>query len=283
MAVLIEAGKMCELGVETLKKEVSDIADRIGQCPQFVIINASDDPGNARYVKNKVQEGQSIGINVNVLRQGEDCTTEDILDNIEYCRLHKIPVIFQMPAYPHLDTKRILESITPEIDADGFTKEWLGEVAMGNDNVVAPATPKGVINLLNHFNVEIGGKTALVIGRSNHVGKPMSTMLINRGATVITANSRTENLQDLVQQSDIIVSCVGKTHLISPYDVKEGAVLIGVGFTYIEGKQVLDFDIDAMLKESKASLVTNRVRCTGKATVHSLIDNVVQLYRMNYK
>ncbi len=283
MAVLIEAGKMCEMGIDTLKKEVEELVSKIGDCPEFLIINASDDPGNARYVNNKVEECKKVGIKPIVLKLEKEYTTEDVLENIEYCKEHQIPVIFQMPAYPHLDTGKILSHITPEIDADGFTREWLGEVALGNDTEVAPATPKGVIQLLEHFHVSIEGKNALVIGRSNHVGKPMGTMLTNRGATVTIAHSKTENLQELIRQADIVVSCVGKTNLISPEDVKEGAVLIGVGFTYIDGKQVLDFDTQAMLDESKASLVTNRVRCTGKATVHALIDNVVQLYKMRHK
>lgn len=283
MAVLIEAGKMCELGQERLRKEIERISDIHGDCLEFIIINASDDAGNKRYVHNKIQYCAKVGVRAMQMCYNAQVTTEEVIDDIEYCKERGIPVIFQMPAYPHLDTKRILSHITPEIDADGFTKEWLGKVALGEDTEIAPATPKGVIQLLEHFHVGIEGKNALVIGRSNHVGKPMGAMLTNRGATVTIAHSKTENLRGLVKQADIVISCVGKTHLIVPEDVKEGAVLIGVGFTYLNGKQVLDFDTYAMLEESKASLVTNRVRCTGQATVHALVDNVVQLYKKKYE
>lgn len=283
MAVLIEAGKMCEVSQVELHREIQEISDNYGGCPEFVIINASDDPGNKRYINNKVAYCGKVGIRATVITHSDGSVTEDIIEDIEYCKERGIPVIFQMPAYPHLDSKRILSHITPEIDADGFTREWLGEVALGNDTEVAPATPKGVIQLLEYFHVSLEGKNALVIGRSNHVGKPMGAMLTNRGATVTIAHSKTENLRELIRQADIIVSCVGKQHIVAPEDVKEGAVLIGVGFTYVDGKQVLDFDTNAMINESKASLVTNRIRCTGQATVHALIDNVVQLYKRRYE
>lgn len=279
MAVLIEAGKMCEVRSNDLANDIKGIKEGV----KFCVINASDDPGNARYVENKIEYARGLGVDAILFDPDEYYMTEDIIEEIESLKRRGIPVIFQMPAYPHLDAERILSHITPEIDADGFTREWLGEVALGNDTKVAPATPKGVMQLLEHFHVSIEGKNALVIGRSNHVGKPMGTMLTNRGATVTIAHSKTENLQELIRQADIVISCVGKTNLISPKDVKEGAVLIGVGFTYVDGKQILDFDTDDMVNNSKASLVTNRVRCTGKATVHALIDNVVQLYKMRHK
>ena len=125
-------------------------------------------------------------------------------------------------------------------------------------------------------------KIALVIGKSNHVGKPLCTMLMNRGATLINANSKTKDLSSLVKMADIIISCVGRQNLIKSEDIKEDAVVIGVGFTYVNGKQILDFDVDEIVALGKAKFVSNRINCTGKATINSLIDNVIGLYKMNF-
>ena len=125
-------------------------------------------------------------------------------------------------------------------------------------------------------------KIVLVIGKSNHVGKPLCTMLMNRGATLINANSKTKDLSSLVKMADIIISCVGRQNLIKSEDIKEDAVVIGVGFTYVNGKQILDFDVDEIVALGKAKFVSNRINCTGKATINSLIDNVIELYKMNF-
>ena len=125
-------------------------------------------------------------------------------------------------------------------------------------------------------------KIALVIGKSNHVGKPLCTMLMNRGATLINANSKTKDLSSLVKIADIIISCVGRQNLIKSEDIKEDAVVIGVGFTYVNGKQILDFYVDEIVALGKAKFVSNRINCTGKATINSLIDNVIELYKMNF-
>ena len=138
-----------------------------------------------------------------------------------------------------------------------------------------------VISLLEYHNVDVQGKVALVIGKSNHVGKPLCSMLMNRGATLINANSKTKDLSELVKISDIIISCVGRQNLIDPKDIKEDAVVVGVGFTYVNGKQILDFDVEEVVSLGKAKFVSNRINCTGKATINSLIDNVIELYKMN--
>lgn len=282
MTKIIDALDMCESKINNFKKEINKIEMKINKKPEFIIINASDDEGNARYIKGKITEGEKAGLKVNVIKLEKDCTNNDIKKIIDKCNKEKIPVILQLPTFDHLNTADLMKEIHYTIDADGFAKEWIGEINLGNDKLLAPATPKGVISLLEYNNVDIEGKVVLVIGKSNHVGKPLSLMLMDRGATVITANSKTKDLGSLVRMSDIVVSCVGKARLIDIEDVKEGAVLIGVGFSYIDGKQVLDYDIDEVVACGKASIVSNRLRCTGKATINALIDNVVKLYKMNF-
>lgn len=282
MTVIIDAKLMCEDNINKFKKETEKISNIIGKQPEFIIINASNDEGNARYIKGKISEGEKAGLKVNAIKLKEGCTNEDVLDIISKCNNEKIPVILQLPTFKHLDTDILMKSINYNVDADGFAKEWIGDINLGNDKCIAPATPKGVISLLEHHKVDMEGKVALVIGKSNHVGKPLCSMLTNRGATLINANSKTKDLSSLVKISDIIISCVGRQNLISAEDIKDDAVVIGVGFTYIERKQILDFDVDKIVELGKAKYVSNRINCTGKATINSLIDNVIQLYKMNF-
>ena len=281
--MVIDAINMCEENIISLIDEVKIIKEKIGRKPKFVIINASDNEANSRYIKGKIKEGEKAGLDVEVIKFERNCTNNDVLSIINLCNRSKTPVILQLPTFEHLDSKKLIDEIKHNVDADGFSREWIGEVNLGNDKLVAPATPKGVINILEYHKVELEGKNVLVIGKSNHVGKPLCSMLMNRGATVINANSKTKDLSSLVKISDVIISCVGKPNLINPKDVKEDSVLIGVGFTYIDRKQVLDFDVDQIVRMNKARLVSNRINCTGKATINSLISNVVYLYKLNYE
>lgn len=281
MTKIIEAIDMCNENKIKQSMKVEKITQFLGHKPKFIIINASNDPGNARYIEGKVKEGTDVGLDVQAIKFDENCTNEQVLDIINHCNKHKIPVILQLPTFKHIDSDMLLGKIDYSIDADCFHKIWLGELAIGNDTRLAPATPKGVIQILEYHNVDLSGKVALVIGKSNHVGKPLSVMLMNRGATLINANSKTNDLNSLISQADIIISCVGKLDLIESEYIKKNAVLIGVGFTYVGRKQILDFDIDKVIEENKASLVSNRINCTGKATINALIDNVIELYNMN--
>jgi methylenetetrahydrofolate dehydrogenase (NADP+)/methenyltetrahydrofolate cyclohydrolase len=281
--LVIDAKQMCEEIKKILKEEVIRIQEVIGKQPEFVIINASDDESNKRYIKNKIKEGEDIGLKVTVLEFAESVTTEEIVSVIDSCVKDKVPVILQLPIYDHLDKERLLNAIDYTVDADGFTKEWIGKMNLSDESGVLPATPKGVINLLEYHDVEIKGKVALVIGKSNHVGRPIANLLMNREATVLVANKDTVDLDKLVKQADIIVSCVGKTDLVKAEIIKEGSVLIGVGFTYVNGRQILDFDVDKIVAQGFASMVSNRINCTGKATVNALISNVVKLYKLNYE
>ena len=281
--MVIDAIDMCEENIISLIDEVKIIKEKIGRKPKFVIVNASDNEANSRYIKGKIKEGEKAGLDVEVIKFERNCTNNDILSIINLCNRSKTPVILQLPTFEHLDSKKLIDEIKYNVDADGFSREWIGEVNLGNDKLIAPATPKGVINILEYHKVELEGKNVLVIGKSNHVGKPLCSMLMNRGATVINANSKTKDLSSIVKISDVIISCVGKPNLINPKDVKEDSVLIGVGFTYIDRKQVLDFDVDRIVRMNKVRLVSNRINCTGKATINSLISNVVYLYKLNYE
>jgi methylenetetrahydrofolate dehydrogenase (NADP+)/methenyltetrahydrofolate cyclohydrolase len=286
MIKIIESLEMCEVNRNRQKQEVEDMKNNVKSLLnkelEFYIINASDDPANARYIEGKKAEGTKAGLNVIVKKLEEDCTNEDVLEIIHHCNKNKIPVILQLPVFKHLNSDMLIRSINPDVDADCFSYYCLGNMLQDSNTKLLPATPKGVLNILKYNNVEIKGKTALVIGRSTHVGQSLANIFINEGATTIVANSRTTNLSELVKMSDIVVSCVGKTNLIKACDLKDDAVLIGVGFTYIGRKQILDFDLEEVVNDNRVSIVSNRINCTGKATIDALIDNVIELYKLNF-
>ena len=281
MTIVIDALGMCARKENVHRERVQQLTEIMQEKPKFIIINASDDKGNERYIKGKIAEGTKVGLDVHCVKLDEDCTNSDVLDIIMECNEEKIPVILQLPTYDHLDTEYLISKIEPHVDADCFTETLVGKAILGSDNGIAPATPKGVMALLDYHYVNVKGKVALVIGKSNHVGKPLCNMLMSRGATVICANSSTKDLSHWLRQADIVVSCVGKLDLIQAKDLKRGSVVIGVGFTYVEGKQILDFDLAKVEESQIPSLVSNRINCTGKATIYALIDNVIQLHSLN--
>lgn len=274
---IIDARDIESYVIHELKKVIETINDK-GVKPEFVIINASDEQANKIYIKNKVKMAEKLGLKANVIEFTDIVQTEDIIAYIDDCNRNSIPVIVQLPIYEHLDKESIINYIQPHVDADGFTNEWIGKTYMTNASEVQPATSKGVVALLNYYEVQYKGKNALVIGRGKHTGQCIANMLMNEGSTVILANSSTQDLDNLIKQADIIISCVGKRGLFKEELVKENSVVIGVGFSYISGKQVQDFD---ETKLSQCKLVSNRLNCTGKMTVLALMDNIVQLYKLN--
>ena len=281
MTIVINAIGMCENKEQIHREKVEVLTKSMGEKPKFIIINASDDKGNERYIKGKIAEGTKVGLDVHCIKLDENCSDQDVLCIIEECNEENIPVILQLPTYNHLDTEFLIKSIEAHVDADCFSETMIGKSILDKDCDIGPATPKGVIELLKYHNVEIESKVALVIGKSNHVGKPLCNMLMNEGATVICANSKTRDLKHWLKQADIVISCVGKLDLIQSKDLKQDCVLIGVGFTYVNGKQILDFDLQEVADSNIPSLVSNRINCTGKATINSLIDNVIALHMFN--
>ena len=258
MCRIIDAKDVELYVVDDLKDSVKDIVNK-GVTPEFFIINASNNPANRAYIKNKVKIAEQIGLKARVVEFGPAVETIDIIEYINYCNEEDIPVIVQLPLYDHLDKEEIIKRIMPHVDADGFSNEWLGRTYMSNTSRVQPATAKGVMGLLDFYEVEYEGKVALVIGTGKHTGQSIANMLMNEGATVITANAKTPNINKLVKQADIIVSCVGKQDVFDEYSVKPYSTVIGVGFSYVNGKQMQDFDEK---KLQQCEYVSNRLNCT---------------------
>ncbi|MGL4801884.1 MAG: bifunctional 5,10-methylenetetrahydrofolate dehydrogenase/5,10-methenyltetrahydrofolate cyclohydrolase [Cetobacterium sp.] len=274
--IIINATSLKEKEIVRLQDEISVIEKEIHRKPCLVIVSASDDKPSENYIKGKVKFGQEVGMEVIVEKLDEKTTQaelEELIMTLNDCD-NVDGIIVQLPLYRHLNPEctNLVSSLK---DADCFTTHRLGQMIQGTSKIQS-CTPKGVISLLDEHNVEISGKNAVVIGRSIHVGQALSLLLTQRSATVTTCHSRTKDLEKHLYDADIVISCVGQSNLIKPHMMKKGSVLIGVGITVCEGKQQTDYDVEAM-KNSKCSLVGNRLNTSGTATIMALISNTIEL------
>lgn len=263
---------------DALLAELEPIARELQ--PTLVIVQVGDDPVSARYIGKKIEAAGKIGIVATHRKLDADISTVSLIDEIE--GMNNDPdvdgYIVQLPLPDHLwkSFDRIVAWMSPDKDVDGFTAQNFGETALGMDvaEFLPPATAAAVTHLLEAENIEIAGKRAVVVGRSNLVGKPLALMLLNRDATVTVCHSKTADLGAITRDADILVTAVGKPGLITADMVKKGAVVIDVGTTQDDdGKLAGDVDFDAVSK--KASAISPVPGGVGPLTVACLLANVV--------
>lgn len=246
--------------------------------PKLVVVLVGDDAGSEVYVRNKQRACERAGIISEKLTYAPDeVTTESLIEKIHELNEDKSVngILVQLPLPDHIEVPKIIKAINPKKDVDGFNAYNLGKMFLSTEyEHLAPCTPKGIIKLLEYYNIDLIGKEAVVVGASNIVGKPMSIMLLNREATVTTCHIKTKDLPFHTKRADILVVAVGKANLIAADMVKEGAVVVDVGINRLEdGKLTGDTDFDA-LKE-KVSYISPVPGGIGPMTVACLIDNVL--------
>lgn len=270
-------------GKKTAQKILDDIKIQVAKLdkrPTIAVIIVGENPSSKIYVNIKNKRAIELGMNSLVIQMPENTTQEELETKVD--DLNKNPevnaILVQMPLPKHLDAYRIIEKIDPKKDVDGFNPENVGRLSIGLTPYAYPCTPKGVIRLLDEYNIDIEGKKAVVIGRSNIVGKPVAAMLLNRNATVIKAHSKTVDLPSVVREADIVVSAVGVPKLVKADWIKEGAVVIDVGITRIDDK--LSGDVDYENVKNKASLITPVPGGVGPMTIAMLLENTLHLYNL---
>ena len=258
---------------EALKKRVDALKDQ-GVVPGLTVILAGDNPASQTYVGNKEKACARLGIRSKTLRMPADVAQEAleaaILDANEDPSVHGILVQLPLPA--QLDADRALSLIRPEKDVDGFHEINTGRLCQGRDCVVA-CTPKGALYMLKSAGIPIAGKEAVVVGRSNIVGKPMALLLLQENATVTVCHSKTQNLKEHTLRADILVAAIGRPGFITGDMVKPGAAVIDVGINRVDGKLRGDVDFDAV--REKAAYITPVPGGVGKMTIAMLMDNTV--------
>lgn len=272
-------------GKKTSEMIVKQIAEEVAKLPvplTLAIILVGNNPASQVYVRNKIKACTEAGIGVRDYYLSENATQKEVLQIIEECNKDDSVngILVQLPLPCHLEQDLIINAIDPKKDVDGLTVINQGRLFNGMEAII-PATPKGVITLLQKYFIELSGKNALVIGRSNLVGKPLALLLLQKNATVTIAHSRTQNLKELAKRADILIAAVGKPYFVTADMVKKEAVVVDVGINKVEGKIVGDVDFAAV--KDIASYITPVPRGVGPMTIASLLENVVCCYKMQVK
>lgn len=272
-ADIIDGEKLAEKTMAGIKKRVDKLKSK-GITPKLDIILVGEDPASQVYVMKKLKASKEMGMACELHRFPGKVSTDELTDLIKVLNsdqeVHGILV--QLPLPPDLDEREVLDSIHPEKDVDGLTSYNMGKLLTG-DAPFEPCTPKGIIKMLEHGNIEVKGKNVVVVGRSNIVGKPLSQMLMKKNGTVTVCHSKTNKLKEHTTKADIIVVAVGKPKFVTADMVKKDAVVIDVG-TNRTGDEVLG-DVDFGQVKKKASLITPVPGGVGPMTVAMVLENTV--------
>ena len=277
MAEIINGKEIAENILNNIKKEVENFDVK----PTLAVIIVGNDPASKVYVKNKIKKSEFLGFNSILKELPEDIQKEELLDVIENLNNDKNVngILLQLPLPKGLDEKDFLDEISPIKDVDGFTTYNSGKLFKGEKPYSIACTPKGIIKLLETKNINLEGKVAVVVGRSNIVGKPVANLLLQKNATVIQAHSKTKNLPEILKLADIIISATGKEEFIKGDMVKKGAIIIDVGITRNKnGKLTGDVDFESVY--NKVSYITPVPGGVGPMTIATLMENTLELYKL---
>lgn len=273
-AQLLDGKTMSNELREKLALRVTALKER-GVTPGLAVILVGEDPASQIYVKNKGLGCAQVGIHSETIRLPETATQQELEAQIDRLNadaaIHGILVQLPLPA--GLDETAALARISPEKDVDGFHILNAGKLFTGQEGVVA-CTPKGAMEMIRRTGISLAGKEAVVIGRSNIVGKPMAMLLLQQHATVTLCHSRTQHLAEHTRRADILVAAVGKPRFITADMVKPGAVVIDVGINRVDGKVVGDVDFDAV--KEVASWITPVPGGVGRMTITMLLENTIE-------
>lgn len=281
MAQIIDGKALAKSIRQELKEEVEKLKEK-GMKPKLAVIMVGDDKASKVYVKNKSKACEEVGIEYEEYLLKEDTKMDKLLELIHSLNkkeeVHGI--LLQSPLPKHLDINQAFAEISYEKDVDGFHPINVGKLSLNQDCFVS-CTPYGIIRMLEVYGIEIEGKNAVVIGRSNIVGKPLVQCLLNKNATVTICHSRTKNIEEITKKADILVAAIGKPKFMTEEMVKEGAVVIDVGINRTENGLVGDVDFEKV--KEKASYITPVPGGVGPMTIAMLMNNVVKAAKNRIK
>lgn len=258
-----------------MKNEVLELKSK-GITPHLTVILVGDNPASKSYVKGKEKAAAEVGISSSLIELPASTTEEELLNLIHKQNNDDTVngILVQLPLPDHISEQKVIDAINPDKDVDGFHPINIGKMMLGEDTFL-PCTPYGIITMLKSRNIDIAGKHAVVIGRSNIVGKPVGQLLLNENATVTYCHSRTANLREFTTKADILIVAIGKPNVITADDIKEGAVVIDVGINRLEtGKLTGDVDFDSAVE--KASYITPVPKGVGPMTIAMLLENTIK-------
>ena len=276
--MLMNAKMYVEIKMEQIKARVLEL----DKTPKLAIIQVEGNAASDKYVANKMKKCSEAGIDVKFCYYGKDVDSKTLEDKIQ--ELNSDPditgMILQLPLPEHLDEHYLTNLISPEKDVDGFTIHNTGALSLGMDCNVA-CTPKGIIDLLRFYSIQMVGRDVLIINDSNIVGKPLTQLFLKEGATVTVAHKRTQDLKDKIKRADIVVTAVGIPNFLHNEDFTYGTTIVDVAINFVDGKMCGDVckaDYEALSKRCNLTPVPGGV---GQTTVMSVLDNVVAIAERN--
>ena len=279
--VIIDGKELAKNVRENLKNEVEELKKK-GIMPKFAVILVGNDKASLTYVKSKNKACRELGIEYEEILLDESIKMQELLDIIENLnnRCDITGILLQSPIPAHLDINEAFRKISPKKDVDGFNPYNVGKLCLNQDTFVS-CTPYGIMKMFDAYNIPIEGKNAVVIGRSNIVGKPMALSLLNRNATVTICHSKTKDLKEIAKDADIIIAAIGKKHFVTKDMVKDGAVVIDVGINRTDDGIFGDVDFESV--KDKASFITPVPGGVGPMTVAMLMTNIVKAAKQALK
>ncbi len=262
---------------EDVKVKVEELKALYKAVPHLVVVLVGEDPASQSYVKAKERGCIKAGMRSTIILKDESYTEKDLLELIDGLNRDESVhgILVQLPLPKHIDEDKVIDAIDISKDVDGFHPLNVAYMHLGREAIL-PATPKGIMTMIHSKNIELKGKDAIIIGRSNIVGKPIAMLLMKEHATVTIAHSRTQNLKEKCLQADIVVAAVGRANTVTEDMVKEGAVVIDVGVNRVNGKLVGDCDFEGL--KDKVSYITPVPGGVGPMTITSLLQNTLECF-----
>jgi len=293
MAIIIDGKKISTLIKEEIKNQVEEIKSQGGRVPHLAAVLVGEDGASLTYVSNKVASCKQVGFKSSLINLPYEIKEEKLVKEITRLNNDKEVdgFIVQLPLPKHIDQNKVLLSINPKKDVDGFHPTNFGKMALDMETFVS-ATPYGIIELLERYNIDTNGKHTVVIGRSNIVGRPISILMSRKAklgnSTVTVVHSRTKNLETFTKNADIVISALGIPNFLKASMVKDGVVIIDVGINRVKDLNktkgyVLKGDVDFESVKEKASYITPVPGGVGPMTIASLIQNTLKAYKINFE
>lgn len=282
MAEILDGKTLAKKIRKELKLEVEELKQK-GIIPKLAVIMVGDNSASQVYVRNKSRACEKVGIEFEEFLFDKDTLEEELINTIDNLnkdeKIHGI--LLQSPVPKHINIQKAFERISPSKDVDGFNAVNVGKLATGQDAFIS-CTPYGIVKILEEYGIETEGKNAVILGRSNIVGKPMIQCMLNKNATVTVCHSRTKNIGEIIKNADILIAAIGKPKFVTENMVKTGAVVIDVGINRLEdGSLCGDVDFENLCE--KASYITPVPGGVGPMTIAMLLNNVVKAAKLSLK
>ncbi|MGL5125583.1 MAG: bifunctional methylenetetrahydrofolate dehydrogenase/methenyltetrahydrofolate cyclohydrolase FolD [Fusobacteriaceae bacterium] len=279
--MIIDGKKISAEIKKEIKFEVKKLEEIKMRAPGLAVVIVGENKASQIYVNAKIKACHETGINSYKIEMSENSSEIEISKVIQQLNTDKSVdgILVQLPLPKGIDEKKIMEIVSSEKDVDCFSTKNIGEMFLNPEASIKPCTPAGIMELFNRYNIELVGKNAVILGRSNIVGKPLSVLMINAGATVTVCNSKTKNLEEFTKKADIVISAVGQKDFLTEDMINKNTVVIDVGINRVDGKIYGDVDYENVSK--KASFITPVPGGVGPMTIAMLLKNTLNIYKQN--